>query len=844
MRKVLAEKLLKKTIGIFFLISCLTCIGLFFNVAKSDAAVKKSVTKNGYLNYCTGKGTLYIGKNIKKISPLSFDGYLHFVDIDYVKVSPKNKYFTAVNGVLYSKNKKKLIYYPQSKKGNSFTVKSHVKIIGANAFNSNKYLKKIILEKGVSEIRNIAFSGANLISIKISDSVKEIGDGVFERCEKLEEVKWNAKIDYIPERTFYNCRQLKGFVINKNIKKIREFAFFGAGITNIVLPENVREIGSDAFSCSGIREINFHKGIEKVGDYICSNCEYLKNVVYNAGVDYIPGSAFAYCSSLIRFDIPNDSVTSIECAAFAGCSNLEVKIGRSVEYIDMSAYKKGGASFEVACDNTAYCGEDGVLYSKDMKSLLFYPYKKRGDFILPETVCDINAWAFFGKYNITGITLNDNIQEFNIYGLNGCIRLKRLAFTDKIEKITCSPDEDDRWLGGYISGMFDFEEIYVPPNNKYYSVYEGCLYSYDFKVLYYIPEGREKLIIHKDVQQIIHKNISRNKFKSIEISDENMYFASVDGVFYDKNVSKILIFPGKLKLYNIPASVNDISEIQDVSDYDKAEAYWYSDKENHIAYSLEYIEADKDNPYYSSVDGVLYNKDITELCFYPPSRSGEYIVPDSVVSCYNPSVFSGATKLTSLTHNFSELYFDNCISLKKLIYKQDTAYISLGGIRGNENVDIDEIYLPGRLWKFNLYGDIGKETVFYGYNNEIEYECGNMLACDGRVYLKDYILSQGYKFENLGDAPEPVKKCDTETQGEKLIVRWKTLEEVDGYSVFYFSGQNVYSKEIEVKSVNGKDKKSCSFEKSIINGVKKIYIRSYKNINGIKVYSLPLEVFV
>lgn len=45
----------------------------------------------------------------------------------------------------------------------------------------------------------------------------------------------------------------------------------------------------------------------------------------------------------------------------------------------------------------------------------------------------------------------------------------------------------------------------------------------------------------------------------------------------------------------------------------------------------------------------------------------------------------------------------------------------------------------------------------------------------------------------------------------------------DSLFAFYLLDQNVYSKEIEVKCVNVKDKKSCSFEKSIINGVKKIY---------------------
>ncbi|MGN0485606.1 MAG: leucine-rich repeat domain-containing protein [Acutalibacteraceae bacterium] len=60
---------------------------------------------------------------------------------------------------------------------------------------------------------------------------------------------------------------------------------------------------------------------------------------------------------------------------------------------------------------------------------------------------------------------------------------------------------------------------------------------------------------------------------------------------------------------------------------------------------LERINVDENNPYFSSVDGVLYNKDQTELIFYPNGKSplvtdesgavqsgGSLVLPDSVKS--------------------------------------------------------------------------------------------------------------------------------------------------------------------------------------------------------------------
>jgi len=84
-----------------------------------------------------------------------------------------------------------------------------------------------------------------------------------------------------------------------------------------------------------------------------------------------------------------------------------------------------------------------------------------------------------------------------------------------------------------------------------------------------------------------------------------------------------------LKSINIPASVTEI----------EGEAFVRST-------SLK-INVDSGNPYYSSENGVLYNKDKTELISWP-SASGSVVIPDGVKIIYGRA-FSGCTSLTSVT---------------------------------------------------------------------------------------------------------------------------------------------------------------------------------------------------
>lgn len=65
--------------------------------------------------------------------------------------------------------------------------------------------------------------------------------------------------------------------------------------------------------------------------------------------------------------------------------------------------------------------------------------------------------------------------------------------------------------------------------------------------------------------------------------------------------------------------------------------------------SLQNINVDDTNQNYKSVDGVLYNKDMTELICYPAAKSGEtYTIPNGVTTIHS-FAFSIVKDLTNLT---------------------------------------------------------------------------------------------------------------------------------------------------------------------------------------------------
>lgn len=351
-----------------------------------------------------------------------------------------------------------------------------------------------------------------------------------------------------------------------------------------------------------------------------------------------------------------------------------------------------------------------------------------------------------------------------------------------------------------------------------------------------VSAGRDTLIINENVGSIKDDCSGQNNFKSISISDSNKFFTVKDNVLYDKDVTRIVIFPGQMKTYEIPVTVSDISVLLNdfCTDFED-EGFT---KNNSAAYNLENITADTTSIYFKTVDGVLYNKDMTELILYPQKHKGGYIVPKSIIKI-NPATFASASALTELTIPVNSiLVLNGCSSLKTLKYTEGVESVTVyGNWLNTGGVQLEKLYLPGSIRYINLVR-IGEHATVYGYNNTGEYEYDGNAIDD----IKTYVTGLGYKYKSLGAAPKTVQNGKAVTSGSNVKVSWKARPKAAGYKVSYVPDKRNIYKEIVLKNIVGGKKVSCTFKKSKLNGKKKILIRAYKVVNGIKVYGKPVEI--
>ncbi|MCU0858179.1 MAG: leucine-rich repeat domain-containing protein, partial [Pontiellaceae bacterium] len=400
--------------------------------------------------------------------------------------------------------------------------------------------------------------------------------------------------------------------------RIGNYAFNNcSGLTNITLPSGVTDIGNGAFNhCDGLTgRLTIPAGVTNIGSSAFSYCSGLTGLTFSAGVTTIGDSAFSYCEGLTgSITIPAE-VTYIGGSAFWYCSGLTgITIPAGVTYIGSYAFRfcSGMTAFDVDDLNSAYCSVDGVLYNKTRTRLIQCPGGKTGGLVVPDSVTGIADWAFNDCDGLTGVTIPSGVTSIPDYTFNDCDRLT--SFTvDAHNSSYCSADgalynkTRTRLIqcpGGKTGGLvipnsvtnignFAFHfcsgliSITVDSLNSAYSSLDGVLYNKAQTLLIQCPGGKTGGLVVPDSVTGIRDEAFRNcdgltsvtipagvtnigigafhvcdGLKSITVDDLNPVYSSVDGILYDKTLTRLIQCPGgKTGGLVIPNSVTNIGNL-------------------------------------------------------------------------------------------------------------------------------------------------------------------------------------------------------------------------------------------------------------------------------------------
>ena len=164
---------------------------------------------------------------------------------------------------------------------------------------------------------------------------------------------------------------------------------------------------------------------------------------------------------------------------------------------------------------------------------------------------------------------------------------------------------------------------------------------------------------------------------------------------------------------------------------------------------------ESENPEYSSADGVLFNKNKTELLCCPARKSGNYDIPNSVTSI-GDRAFGYCSNLTSVTipnsvTSIGDMAFENCSSLTYVYYSGTEAQWNSIAI-GYDNDPLNNATIN---YVDFVYGDVNGDgrinnkdlgllmQKLNGWAVEISDAVADVNA-DGRVNNKDYGLLMQY----------------------------------------------------------------------------------------------------
>lgn len=543
-----------------------------------------------------------------------------------------------------------------------------------------------MIPEGVVEIGSHAMEDCTFSSIKLPESLQKIGINGFRGCLNLEYIAIPAAVATISQGAFSKCKNLKSIVVDSNNQYFDSRNNCNAiiqsttdklilGCPNSVIPEGINAIGSYAFT-DGITTIEIPSSITLIEDYAfpwslnsvkmmsktppiisVKSFPNYKNMMLIVPTGYTGAYTSADYWKDFKIIVDSRPVIFADKTAKALCvANWDTNRDGELSEVEAAAVTDLGTVFK---NNKEIKSFDELEYFIGITTIgdqAFLGCISLISLTIPSNVTSIGAQAFFGCTSLTNLTIPSSVTSISAQAFNYCSDLTSIIVEEENTVF------DSRDNCNAIINKVDNKLLYGCMNtiipNSVASIGEFAFFGCSNLTSITIPSSVKTIYSYafNDCRNLSSLTID-NGLTSIGISS-----------FIDCKSLTEIVFPNTLvsigesafwrcgfTSVTIPANLSSLGNALFVG-----------------CDNLDQIQVSTDNLNYTSEDGVLFNKDKSELiCFPMGKKSSDYSIPNSVTKIA-PFAFHNCTNLASVQvsdclQTIGNSAFGECTSLESIV---------------------------------------------------------------------------------------------------------------------------------------------------------------------------------
>lgn len=858
------------------------------------------VVENFSIRYCFNLKIIELGKNVASILEL-FEGCLQ---LEGFEVDQENQHYKTIDGVLYSKDELLLVKFPQNKLQVEFNVPIGVLSIDDNAF-SQSSIEKIVLPSSIQNVSTFNnFQSLAFIEVDEANNLFSSYDGVLFDKEKTKLLYYPSAREngeenqyVVPDGVleisswaFNDCLNLNKIIIATSVKVIKEYAFtnlinsFNLKTVEFMQGSQLEVIAENAFVFCPLKELILTAIMPPViGDNAFMEADDSFTIIVPKNLLEIYASTNGYSAFelqvgenikefQVKFNtngglgldnidtvlITEEIVPQRDNYVFGGWFDNHSLIGKSLTFplavdknIELHAkwylVQQGTEGLEFLLNSSGkdysvsgYSSENEIVdipqthNGKLVTAIADNAFSKK-TFIrkvsLPQTIESIGDYAFAGDFNnimrMESIEFAEKIQLSIIgkYAFQYCKLLQDINLPSQVQVIAngaflnCTMIENILLptsiinLGDYVfSDCTSLKAINIDNSNGYYASVNGVLYNKDKSVLVRYPEGAlaSQFVVPNSVQTIATEAFySCNNLKELDLT--NVKNIESRAFHYCNNLEDIVLSQAM--------SVFDSSTFRNtqIKNITLSATIEVLEDNFHNIYYLENIFVHKDNTTFKSVEGILYSYNLENLIRCPIGKKGKVVLSESLKYIGEKAFYKCQIGEIELNEQLLEIGKEAFLECKQIVqieffealnyigdfafaYARNLRYINLLAVEnfprlGNavfaevDNGNVATIYANGSLLT-QLKSDEKWKLYTVKSNTVITEDMELQLAGDGEYYrlvkyLKSYVdVVVPSNYNNI-----EIREINSYAFSEKTIriILPNTIRKVNSYA---FSSSN------------------------------------------------------